>query len=81
ILLIQEPYLDHLKASRPPVGWRPIYPTIHFLPDSPRSRSFMAINPVMSTNDWEQVECLSADVTAIRVKTAKETLLIINVYN
>ncbi|KAF8600583.1 hypothetical protein BDV93DRAFT_412622, partial [Ceratobasidium sp. AG-I] len=81
IVAIQEPYLDHLRASRPPVGWRPVYPSTHFKKDSPRSRSFIAVNPNISTNEWEQVECPSADVTAIRVKTPLGPVLVVNVYN
>ncbi|KAF8600951.1 hypothetical protein BDV93DRAFT_415897, partial [Ceratobasidium sp. AG-I] len=80
LIAIQEPYLDHLGSSRPPPGWRPVYPTPHFLDNAPRSRSFIAVNPVLSTNDWEQVPCPSPDITAVRLVTAVGPILIINVY-
>jgi hypothetical protein len=41
----------------------------------------MAIHPQLSTNDWEQVECLSPDITAIRIQTDLGWTLIANVYN
>ncbi|KAF8597953.1 hypothetical protein BDV93DRAFT_424597, partial [Ceratobasidium sp. AG-I] len=81
LLAIQEPFLDHLKSSRPPVGWRPVYPSTHFKKDSPRSCSFITVNPKISTNEWEQVECPSPDVTAIRIKIPLGSVLVINVYN
>ncbi|KAG9120597.1 hypothetical protein FRC07_003847, partial [Ceratobasidium sp. 392] len=81
ILAFQEPYLDHKGKSRFPPLWSTIYPTTHARKDTPRSRSFLAINPMLSTNDWEQVDCDSADVTAIRLGTDKGIILIINAYN
>lgn len=81
LIAIQEPYLDHLSSSRPPAGWRPVYPTPHFREGAPRSRSFIAVNPALSTNDWEQIACPSSDITSIRVITTAGPVLIINVYN
>ncbi|KAF8595011.1 hypothetical protein BDV93DRAFT_404386, partial [Ceratobasidium sp. AG-I] len=80
IFAIQEPYLDYLDSSRAPVGWRPVYPTPHGTKDSPRSRSFLAVHHRLSTNDWEQLPCPSADVTAIKLTTADGPVIVINVY-
>ncbi|EUC66991.1 reverse transcriptase from transposon X-element protein, putative, partial [Rhizoctonia solani AG-3 Rhs1AP] len=80
-MAIQEPYLDHLGSSRAPPGWAPIYPTNHHMSDQPRSRSFMAVNPRLSSNVWEQVPCPSPDVTALKIQTPAGSILICNVYN
>ncbi|CUA67582.1 putative RNA-directed DNA polymerase from transposon BS [Rhizoctonia solani] len=81
IMAIQEPYLDHLNSSRVPPGWTPIYPSLHRKKDQPRSRSFLAVNPRLSSNGWEQVPCSSPDVTALKVQTPSGPILICNVYN
>jgi hypothetical protein len=80
-MAIQEPYLDHLNASRLPVGWRPVYPSTHFDVKPPRSRSLIAVNPALSTNEWQKLDCPSPDVTAIRVLSSRGPIIIINVYN
>ncbi|KEP45734.1 putative reverse transcriptase from transposon X-element protein [Rhizoctonia solani 123E] len=81
LVAIQEPYLDHLNSSRAPPGWSPIYPSLHHLKDQPRSRSFLAVSPHLSSNVWEQVSCPSPDVTALKVQTPAGPILICNVYN
>jgi hypothetical protein len=81
IIALQEPYLDSFNNSRPPPGWRSIYPSTHLTLGAQRSRSFMAIHPQLSTNDWEQVDCPSPDITAIRIRTDIGWTLIVNVYN
>ncbi|EUC55854.1 reverse transcriptase from transposon X-element protein, putative, partial [Rhizoctonia solani AG-3 Rhs1AP] len=81
IVAIQEPYLDHLGSSRAPPGWIPIYPSHHHKKDQPRSRSFLAVNPRLSPNAWEQVPCPSPDVTAMKVQTPVGLILICNIYN
>ncbi|EUC67759.1 reverse transcriptase from transposon X-element protein, putative, partial [Rhizoctonia solani AG-3 Rhs1AP] len=80
-MAIQEPYLDHLGSSCAPPGWAPIYPTNHHMSDQPRSRSFLAVNPRLSSNVWEQVPFPSPDVTAMKIQTPAGSILICNVYN
>ncbi|KDN39715.1 hypothetical protein RSAG8_08633, partial [Rhizoctonia solani AG-8 WAC10335] len=77
----QEPYLDHLGGSRMPPGWTPLYPSGHHKKDQPRSRSFLAVNPHLSSNVWEQVPCPSPDVTAMKIQTTVSPVLICNIYN
>ncbi|QRV81763.1 Reverse transcriptase from transposon X-element protein [Ceratobasidium sp. AG-Ba] len=81
LLAIQEPSLDKRNLSRPPARWTSIYPSIHYTSGAPRSRSYIAINPKISSNAWEQLECACADVTAIRLKLEKSSIMLINVYN
>ncbi|EUC54311.1 reverse transcriptase from transposon X-element protein, putative, partial [Rhizoctonia solani AG-3 Rhs1AP] len=81
VVAIQEPYLDHLGSSRAPPGWNPIYPSNHCKKDQPRSRSFMAVNPRLSSNVWEQVPCPSPDITALKIETPAGPILICNIYN
>ncbi|QRV76906.1 Reverse transcriptase from transposon X-element protein [Ceratobasidium sp. AG-Ba] len=81
MLAIQEPFLDKNNLSRPPSRWTSIYPSTHHVKSAPRSRSFLAISPALSSNGWEQVPCNCPDVTAVRVRTAKAPILVINVYN
>ncbi|QRW06107.1 Reverse transcriptase from transposon X-element protein [Ceratobasidium sp. AG-Ba] len=81
ILAIQEPFLDPLDHSRFPLGWTSVYPSTHGRKNSPRSRAFIAINPSLSTNGWEQLACNCADIAAIRVLTDRGQITVINVYN
>jgi ribonuclease HI len=81
VIAFQEPYLDQNNNSRSPNGWCPVYPSTHRKKDADRSRSLIIVNPKLTSNDWEQVNCDSPDVTAIRVNTERDTVLIINAYN
>ncbi|QRW06349.1 Reverse transcriptase from transposon X-element protein [Ceratobasidium sp. AG-Ba] len=81
ILAIQELYLDYRNYSRVPTGWSSIYPTTHNTPNAPRSRSLLAINPSVSSNSWEQLECLCPNITAVRMITQAGPIIVINVYN
>ncbi|QRV96409.1 Reverse transcriptase (RNA-dependent DNA polymerase) [Ceratobasidium sp. AG-Ba] len=51
------------------------------MPGAPRSCSFLALNPNISSNSWEQIDCPSADVTAVRLKINKDSIIIIHMYN
>ncbi|KAJ1301816.1 hypothetical protein OPQ81_009044 [Rhizoctonia solani] len=81
VVAIQEPYLDHLGSSHSPPGWTPLYPSQHGKKNQPRSRSFLAVNPHLSSNVWEQVPCPSSNVTALKIQTPAGSILICNVYN
>ncbi|QRV86981.1 Reverse transcriptase from transposon X-element protein [Ceratobasidium sp. AG-Ba] len=81
IVAIQEPCLDKRNLSKPPSRWTSIYPSTHHAPNAPRSRSLLAINPAISSNSWEQLECPCADITAVRLKLVENPITLVNVYN
>jgi len=60
--------------------WVVIYPTTH-KNDTAKTRSIILIRSNLITEDWEQLEFESGDVTAIKLKGEWGQLVIVNVYN
>ncbi|PSR73744.1 hypothetical protein PHLCEN_2v10434 [Hermanssonia centrifuga] len=82
LALIQEPYIDWLGLTRANPKWSVIYPTGHRDKASKdKMRSVILVNKRISTNDWDEVDCDSTDVTVIRLRTPSGPLYIFNIYN
>lgn len=80
ILALQEPPIDQLGNTRANTRWRVVYPTTK-LAQGAKPRAVTFINSRISTNSWEQVPFPSADVVVTRVRTAKGTYTLFNIYN
>ena len=81
ILLLQEPWLSHTKMARSTFHWRALYPDTHYSNSSKPLRSIIFINTNIPTNCYKQICLNSPDVTGIRLKIDRHTLIIVNVYN
>ena len=64
-----------------PCAWRVLYPDIYFRDRTPNLRSIILVNTNLSTDNYEQIQFPSTDVTGINIKTENCKLAIINIYN
>ncbi|OCH89830.1 hypothetical protein OBBRIDRAFT_731969 [Obba rivulosa] len=79
IVLIQEPYIDHLKNSRAFLCWRPIYPLSHR--DSNKWMcSLILVSARLETNTWTAIPIDLPDITGITLDTTTNHFHIFNVY-
>lgn len=78
IIAIQEPYLDFLNRTRATKAWTTALPTGHYKDESKKSRALILVNSRLTT--WEQIMVDSLDVVAVRLKTRKWEMLIVNIY-
>jgi hypothetical protein len=81
IIAIQEPWLDGFKNARGSGYWQIIYPTVHLLDGSPRTRSILMINTNIATDAYIQLDIPSSDITAIHFAGEFGYLSLFNVYN
>jgi len=81
LVVIQEPYIDHLNRTRATSRWRVLYPSRHFHDNSPHTRSVILVNTSLLSENWTQLEIHSADVTAIQLQTEIGEVRIFNIYN
>jgi len=80
LIFLQEPYMDHLGATRASTYWAMIYPPHHR--DAPgRSRSVILVNKHLSTSAWTQINIQSFNITAIQLNVNEGTLHAYNIYN
>lgn len=80
LIILQEPYFDHLKLTRANSHWSVIYPSRHH--DRPEtSRAAILVSTRLSTNSWTQIPIDSPDITAIQLENEDYTLRIFNIYN
>ena len=61
-------------------NWIPIYPSMHEKEPS-KTRSLMLISATLPTENWEQVEFPSGDVTVLRMTGGWGKMTIFNIYN
>ena len=81
LILIQEPWFDHLGKTRGTHNWRIVYlPTIYQENHAP-IRSIILINTNISTNMYTALDIPCSDITAIRLKGDFGHCSIFNVYN
>ena len=80
ILLIQEPWIA-FNRTRATQEWRVLYPKIYFENNTKLLRSLILVNPNIPTNQYEQIQFNTVDVTGIIVKRENIKIIIVNVYN
>ncbi|OBZ68140.1 hypothetical protein A0H81_12023 [Grifola frondosa] len=79
LLLLQEPYLDHLNLTRANHHWTVVYPSRHH-DDDTRSRSVILVSCKISTGAWVPISIPSPDLTAITILTNSDPVHIFNAY-
>jgi len=80
LILLQEPYVDHLGATRASSYWTVVYPPQHR--DAPkRSRSIILVNKRLATSSWTQINIPSFNISAIQLQSQHGILQIYNIYN
>ncbi|OBZ78309.1 hypothetical protein A0H81_02654 [Grifola frondosa] len=79
LLLLQEPYLDHLNLTRANHHWTVVYPSRHH-DDDTRSRSVILVSRKISTGAWVPISIPSPDLTAITILTNSDPVHIFNAY-
>ena len=80
IVAIQEPAMNFLDKTIAARDWIPIYPSTH--EQGPKkTRSIILMNSRLPTENWEQVEFHSGDVTVVRIHGNWGQLTLFNIYN
>ena len=64
IVAIQEPHIDFLGQTQANLHWTVIYPKQHLL-NPKNTRLVILINQRISTNNWEDINIASYDVTSV----------------
>ena len=81
LILIQEPWFDHLGKSRATHNWRIIYPPTIYNDNRDPIRSIILVNVNISTNAYTQLNIPCSDITGIRLTGEFGNCTIINIYN
>jgi exonuclease III len=80
IIAIQEPPMNAFNLSIASKDWIPVYPMTHGdMPEKTRSLTLVCAN--LSTDNWNQIDFPSGDVTVIQLKGKWGRLMILNIYN
>ena len=80
ILLIQEPWMA-FNGTRATYDWRVLYLKIYFEDNTKPLRSLILVNSKISTNQYDQLQFNTADVSGIVLKSNNRKVVIINIYN
>jgi hypothetical protein len=81
LILIQEPWLDHLSNTHAPTGWSAVYPPTHYLENAERTRLVIFISPRLAGDACTNIPIDSPDITAVQLETERGSIRILNVYN
>jgi len=81
LILIQEPYLNHLSNSRANHHWVVVYPPTHAIEGSARTRSIILVNKNIPSDTYDILPIYSADVTGLRLRTQAGEFTLLNIYN
>jgi exonuclease III len=81
LILIQEPWMDHLKNTRAPTGWSTVYPPTHQLDGAERTRSVIFISPLLAGDACTTIPIDSPDVSAVQLETESGSIRVLNIYN
>src|SRR5579863_1068743 len=80
IIALQEPAMNAFNRSIASKDWIPVYPSTHATaPD--KSRLLLLISMAINTDNWEQLNVPSGDITAAIVRGLNGSLIIYNMYN
>ena len=80
IVALQEPAMNFLGKTIAAKDWIPIYPSTHEK-EPGKTRSLMLISATLPTENWEQVEFPSGNVTVLRMTGDWGKMMIFNIYN
>ena len=80
ILMLQEPWMA-FNGMRAMSHWQALYPKIYFKDKTKPLRSIILINTKITTDNYEQIDFSSTDVTGLTLKTNSSNVDLINVYN
>ena len=80
VVALQELSVNTFNNSVASWDWKSIYPSTH-AKEPEKTRSLILIRDELLTDEWEQVEFPSGDVTAVRIHGAWGKMTIFNIYN
>ena len=80
ILAIQELAMNFLDKSIAAKDWIPVYPSTH-TKEPKKTRALILMNCSLSTENWEQIDFPSGDVTAVRITGNWGQISLFNIYN
>ena len=80
IVALQEPHIKFLGWTWANPHWMVIYPKQHLI-NPKKTRSVILINRRISTNNWENVNIVSNDVTGICLHGPFGSICVLNIYN
>ena len=78
--MIQEPWMA-FNGTRATSHWRILYPKIFFEDKTKPLRSIILINAKIPTNQYEQIDFETANITGLTLKTDSGKVDLINIYN
>jgi hypothetical protein len=81
IIALQEPYLNHLGLTHAHNHWNIYYPSSKNLTNQKHTCSIILTNTNITSSQIQQINIQSSDITAIKITTTTQSLIIINVYN
>src|SRR5277367_1481624 len=81
IILIQEPWIDTYGNARGNNYFRAFYPSPRTPGSNTPFRSFTLVNTNIATDDYQQINIPSHDITAIQFRNEHGHLAIFNIYN
>jgi len=80
IVALQEPSINVFNCTIASKEWTAVYPTTHSkAPD--KTRSTLLIRSHINTDNWNQIDFPSSDVTVIQLSGKWGKLTIFNIYN
>ena len=80
IIAIQEPALNFKDKTIAARDWIPIYPSTH-KKEPRKTRLLILMSKRLPTENWEQVEFNSGDVTVVRLTGNWGQITLFNIYN
>ena len=81
IIVLQEPYLDHLGLTWANSHWTVLYPSNKNLKNQNHTWSILLINTKIDSSQIQQININSSDITAVKITTNTHSIIIINIYN
>ena len=81
VLVLQEPWLDHLGNSRGSQYWGMVDPAIFYIEGCSCMRSILLVNTNISTDSHMVLPIMNSNVTAVRFQGDHVYLSIFNIYN
>ena len=81
LILIQEPWFDHLGKTRGTHNWRIVYPPTIYHDNHDPIRSIILVNTNLSTNMYTTLDIPCGDISAIRLQGDFGHCSIFNIYN